>query len=97
MAISVFDLFSIGIGPSSSHTVGPMVAGSRFIDELKSAGQFDTVARVSASLHDGLAGFETAVVLYLFQSGQFIRFTPRANGTVTNGTIRTILGKLLTN
>ena len=34
MAISVFDLFSVGIGPSSSHTVGPMRAAVRFVDEL---------------------------------------------------------------
>jgi len=34
MSISVFDLFKIGIGPSSSHTVGPMIAAKRFIDEL---------------------------------------------------------------
>jgi L-serine dehydratase len=33
--ISVFDMFSIGIGPSSSHTVGPMKAAKKFVDELK--------------------------------------------------------------
>ncbi|HBY86746.1 MAG TPA: hypothetical protein DEO86_12840, partial [Colwellia sp.] len=32
--ISVFDMFSIGIGPSSSHTVGPMKAAKLFVDEL---------------------------------------------------------------
>ena len=32
MFLSVFDLFKIGIGPSSSHTMGPMVAASRFLD-----------------------------------------------------------------
>ena len=34
MSVSVFDLFKIGIGPSSSHTVGPMLAAGRFIDQL---------------------------------------------------------------
>lgn len=34
MSISVFDLFSVGVGPSSSHTVGPMRAAKRFVDEL---------------------------------------------------------------
>ena len=34
MFLSVFDLFKIGIGPSSSHTMGPMVAASRFLDEV---------------------------------------------------------------
>ena len=32
--ISVFDIFKIGIGPSSSHTVGPMKAGKQFVDDL---------------------------------------------------------------
>ncbi len=35
MTISVFDLFSIGIGPSSSHTVGPMRAARRFVDRAR--------------------------------------------------------------
>ena len=34
MAISVFDIFKIGIGPSSSHTVGPMRAANQFVDRL---------------------------------------------------------------
>ena len=34
MSISVFDIFRVGIGPSSSHTVGPMRAANRFMDEL---------------------------------------------------------------
>ncbi len=55
MPYSVFDLFKIGIGPSSSHTVGPMVAGGRFLAELKDHGLFDTVHRVSARLHGSLA------------------------------------------
>ena len=32
--VSVFDIFKIGIGPSSSHTVGPMKAGKQFVDDL---------------------------------------------------------------
>ncbi len=74
MAYSVFDLFKIGIGPSSSHTVGPMVAGGRFIDELKEAGQFDAVARVTARLHGSLAftgkGHASDVAVLLGLSGQ---------------------------
>ena len=46
MTISVFDLFSVGIGPSSSHTVGPMRAAGRFVRSLTRAGQLDRVARV---------------------------------------------------
>ncbi len=35
MFLSVFDVFKIGIGPSSSHTMGPMTAANRFLDELR--------------------------------------------------------------
>ncbi|MBQ0757266.1 MAG: hypothetical protein KBT54_09200, partial [Amphritea sp.] len=35
MSISVFDLFKVGVGPSSSHTVGPMVAAANFADHLQ--------------------------------------------------------------
>ncbi|WP_304167519.1 serine dehydratase beta chain, partial [Lonsdalea britannica] len=36
--ISVFDMYKIGIGPSSSHTIGPMKAGKQFVDELEQVG-----------------------------------------------------------
>jgi L-serine dehydratase len=39
MTISVFDLFKVGIGPSSSHTVGPMRAALQFVTGLLNAGQ----------------------------------------------------------
>jgi len=55
MFLSVFDLFKIGIGPSSSHTVGPMVAAARFIDLLDPQGCFDSVATIRCSLHGSLA------------------------------------------
>ena len=52
MFLSVFDLFKIGIGPSSSHTVGPMVAARRFVaDELSDL----RIKRVHVSLHGSLA------------------------------------------
>lgn len=59
MFFSVFELFKIGIGPSSSHTVGPMVAARRFLDEIltgswpRPAGA--KIVRLSASLHGSLA------------------------------------------
>ncbi|MDU8418604.1 serine dehydratase beta chain, partial [Pseudomonas syringae] len=43
--ISVFDIFKIGIGPSSSHTVGPMKAGKIFTDELISSGHITQTTR----------------------------------------------------
>ena len=41
--IGLFDLFRVGVGPSSSHTVGPMLAASRFVDELPKAGALATL------------------------------------------------------
>ncbi|WP_329455534.1 L-serine ammonia-lyase [Streptomyces sp. NBC_01497] len=54
MAISVFDLFSIGIGPSSSHTVGPMRAARMFARRLKNEGLLVHVASVHAELYGSL-------------------------------------------
>lgn len=71
MALSAFELYSIGIGPSSSHTVGPMRAAGRFLDTLRSEGIFDTVARVQVELCGSLGqtghghGSDKAVVLGL--------------------------------
>ncbi|MFF8829974.1 L-serine ammonia-lyase [Streptomyces sp. NPDC015131] len=54
MAISVFDLFSIGIGPSSSHTVGPMRAARMFARRLKNEGLLAPTASVRAELYGSL-------------------------------------------
>ncbi|MER6977469.1 L-serine ammonia-lyase [Streptomyces carpinensis] len=54
MAISVFDLFSIGIGPSSSHTVGPMRAARRFVVRLKQDGLLAQTTGVRAELYGSL-------------------------------------------
>ncbi|MDR6991539.1 L-serine ammonia-lyase [Luteimonas sp. 3794] len=56
MAVSTFDLYKIGIGPSSSHTVGPMRAGARFVRRwLEVPGRLDDVARVRAEVFGSLA------------------------------------------
>ena len=56
MAVSTFDLFKIGIGPSSSHTVGPMRAAARFVQRWLSApGDLDRVARIRAEVFGSLA------------------------------------------
>ena len=55
MSISVVDLFKIGIGPSSSHTVGPMKASARFVHELTEQGSLETVCRLTVSLYGSLA------------------------------------------
>lgn len=54
MAISVFDLFSIGIGPSSSHTVGPMRAARMFTERLRDTEVLPDTARVTAELFGSL-------------------------------------------
>ena len=54
MAVSVFDLFKIGIGPSSSHTVGPMRAAKQFVLRLARNGQLESVARLRCVLYGSL-------------------------------------------
>jgi L-serine deaminase len=53
--ISTFDLFSIGIGPSSSHTVGPMRAGNIFVTDLLEAGLLHKVNRIRIAIYGSLA------------------------------------------
>jgi len=71
MAISVFDLFKVGIGPSSSHTVGPMKAARTFALGLRSDGLLPRVAAVRAVLYGSLSltgrghGTDKAVLLGL--------------------------------
>ena len=54
MAISAFDLFKIGIGPSSSHTVGPMLAANQFSQGLETSGLLPQVNRVMAEMFGSL-------------------------------------------
>ena len=71
MAISIFDLFKIGIGPSSSHTVGPMRAAHLFIAKLEKQGLLDRLARIQCELFGSLAatgkghGTDKAILLGL--------------------------------
>ncbi len=71
MAVSAFDLFKIGIGPSSSHTVGPMRAARLFALRLQHAGRLSDVARVCSQLYGSLGatgkghGSDKAVLLGL--------------------------------
>lgn len=71
MAISVFDLFKIGIGPSSSHTVGPMLAANTFAGQLKADGVLHTVAELKVQLYGSLGatgkghGSDKAIILGL--------------------------------
>jgi L-serine dehydratase len=71
MAISIFELFTIGIGPSSSHTVGPMRAARRFAQRLEREGLLTDLARLRVELFGSLAmtgkghGTDRAVILGL--------------------------------
>jgi L-serine dehydratase len=71
MKTSIFDIFKIGIGPSSSHTVGPMRAAGRFVRELEGQNLLPSVTRVVAELYGSLAltgvghGTDRAVLLGL--------------------------------
>jgi L-serine dehydratase len=71
MAISVFDLFKVGIGPSSSHTVGPMRAAALFARSLADSGMLERTSRVRAELFGSLGatgkghGSDKAVLLGL--------------------------------
>ena len=54
MAISLFDLFKVGIGPSSSHTVGPMVAANQFVHQLQDRHLLPKVSRLKIDLYGSL-------------------------------------------
>ena len=69
MTLSALDLFTIGVGPSSSHTVGPMRAANRFVRSLEEKGLRDRVMRLRCDLYGSLAatgkghGTDSAVLL----------------------------------
>ncbi|MCG6658786.1 L-serine ammonia-lyase [Halomonas campisalis] len=71
MPISVFDLFKVGVGPSSSHTVGPMQAAYDFVDELKAREWLEGVSRLEVQLFGSLSatgighGTDRAVIMGL--------------------------------
>ena len=71
MQISVFDLFKIGIGPSSSHTVGPMKAARMFVVDLDERGVLPQVGRIQVTLYGSLGatgkghGTDKAIILGL--------------------------------
>ncbi len=71
--ISVFDMLKIGIGPSSSHTLGPWRAAERWIKELKDNNKFDNVEKISVDLYGSLSltgkGHATDYAIILGLSG----------------------------
>jgi reactive intermediate/imine deaminase len=71
--ISAFDIFKPGIGPSSSHTVGPMNAGKRFIDQLVNMGDIAHITRIVVDLYGSLSltgkGHATDVAIVMGLAG----------------------------
>ena len=71
--ISVFDMFKVGVGPSSSHTVGPMKAGKQFIDDLIEQGNFDAVATLHVDVYGSLSmtghGHNTDIAIIMGLAG----------------------------
>ncbi len=71
--ISAFDIFKIGIGPSSSHTVGPMNAGKSFIDRLESSGLLTATSHIVVDLYGSLSltgkGHATDVAIIMGLAG----------------------------
>ncbi|PCI52630.1 MAG: L-serine ammonia-lyase [Gammaproteobacteria bacterium] len=78
--ISVFDMFSIGIGPSSSHTVGPMKAAKLFVDELNKQALLSKIDRVKCELFGSLGqtgiGHGTGKAVILGLSGEMPETIP---------------------
>ena len=78
--ISVFDMLKIGVGPSSSHTLGPWRAAERFLSELQTKNLFDKITRVKVDLYGSLSltgkGHATDLALMLGLSGQDPEYIP---------------------
>jgi L-serine dehydratase len=92
--ISVFDMLKIGVGPSSSHTLGPWRAGERFLEELRSEKLIHKVTRIKTDLYGSLSltgtGHATDLAVMLGLSGQDPEYIPVEN---IDGIIKTIREK----
>jgi L-serine dehydratase len=89
--ISVFDMLKIGVGPSSSHTLGPWRAAERFLSELRSKNILSNVERIKVDLYGSLSltgkGHATDLAVMLGLSGQDPEYIPVQN---IAGIIKTI-------
>lgn len=89
--ISVFDMLKIGVGPSSSHTLGPWRAGERFLEELRDEKRLESTIRVKIDLYGSLSltgkGHATDLAVMLGLSGQDPEYIPVEN---IDGIIQTI-------
>ncbi|MGB7801359.1 L-serine ammonia-lyase [Buttiauxella sp.] len=71
--ISIFDMFKVGIGPSSSHTVGPMKAGKLFVDDLVEKGLLESTTRIAVDVYGSLSltgkGHHTDIAIIMGLAG----------------------------
>jgi len=92
--ISVFDMLKIGVGPSSSHTLGPWRAAERFLEELRSEFDFNSIIRIKVDLYGSLSltgkGHATDLAVMLGLSGQDPEYIPVQN---IDGIIKAIESK----
>ena len=102
MTSSVLDLFNIGIGPSSSHTVGPMKAALEFVQGLADAGHLEKTGRIAVKLYGSLGatgrghGSDTAVILGLLgetPSGVDVERIPEMVEAVRANSVIKLLGE----
>lgn len=81
--ISVFDMLKIGVGPSSSHTLGPWRAAERWINELKAANEFNQIISINVDLYGSLSltgkGHATDLAVLLGLSGADPEYVPIEN------------------
>ncbi|HSN48388.1 MAG TPA: serine dehydratase beta chain, partial [Flavobacterium sp.] len=81
--ISVFDMLKIGVGPSSSHTLGPWRAAERFLEELRNENRLQSVNRLKVDLYGSLSltgrGHATDLAIMLGLSGQDPEYIPIEN------------------
>lgn len=111
--ISVFDIFKIGIGPSSSHTVGPMKAGKQFTDDLIARNLLKDVTRVVVDVYGSLSltgkGHHTDIAIIMGLAGNlpdtvdidsipgFIQDVNSGDRSVKNGNCRAMNGMIVNN
>jgi L-serine dehydratase len=90
--ISVFDMLKIGVGPSSSHTLGPWRAAERFLRELKASGAFDSVTEVRVLVYGSLSltgkGHATDIAILMGLSGADPEVVPIESVALTCNEIR---------
>ncbi|RAR70005.1 L-serine ammonia-lyase [Flavobacterium aciduliphilum] len=93
--ISVFDMLKIGIGPSSSHTLGPWRAAERFLEELRNNNKFDLINYIKIDLYGSLSltgkGHATDLAIMLGLSGQDPEYIPIENINKIITSIKTTL------